>query len=139
MRDFVSVHDAHCCQDHGCKYGDSDCPVVLRKEEGIWCEDCEDFINDLPNICITDGMIQERMKKMAKKDVFDFGFTIEAEEPIADDRAERMYKAIKPLLDNLKKNPEVDTIKWPNRVQKIDEFEQKLAEIAFGSTPYSDY
>ena len=40
-REFLSVHDAHCCTTHGCKYGDEDCPVVLGKEQGIFCEDCE--------------------------------------------------------------------------------------------------
>ena len=37
------VHEAHCCPKHGCKYGDSDCPVVLRetykhKKHCEWCE-----------------------------------------------------------------------------------------------------
>lgn len=40
-RKFKSVHDAHCCPNHGCKYGDEDCPVVLGKEMGIYCEVCE--------------------------------------------------------------------------------------------------
>lgn len=39
-REFLSVHDSHCCKVHGCKYGDRDCPVVLGKEEGIFCEEC---------------------------------------------------------------------------------------------------
>lgn len=38
--EFLSVHDAHCCQNHGCKYGDDDCPVEAGKEPGIRCEDC---------------------------------------------------------------------------------------------------
>lgn len=40
-RDFLSVHDAHCCPKHGCKYCDEDCPVALGKEPGIRCEDCD--------------------------------------------------------------------------------------------------
>jgi len=40
-RKFESVHDSHCCPDHGCKYGDADCPVILGKERGIYCEMCE--------------------------------------------------------------------------------------------------
>ncbi len=42
-RDFKSVHDAHCCPNHGCKYGDKDCPVMLGVEQGFQegCEDCE--------------------------------------------------------------------------------------------------
>lgn len=35
-----AVHGAHCCIHHGCKYGDEDCPVVLKKIGGIKCEDC---------------------------------------------------------------------------------------------------
>ena len=41
MREFLSVHDAHCCPIHGCKYCDDDCPVVAGKESGIYCEDCD--------------------------------------------------------------------------------------------------
>lgn len=40
-REFESVHDSHCCPEHGCKYGDDDCPVVLGKERGIYCDSCE--------------------------------------------------------------------------------------------------
>lgn len=40
-REFESVHDSHCCPDHGCKYGDPDCPVVAGKEMGMWCEMCD--------------------------------------------------------------------------------------------------
>lgn len=39
-RQFLSVHDSHCCPKHGCKYGDASCPVVLGLEYGIECEDC---------------------------------------------------------------------------------------------------
>jgi hypothetical protein len=24
------VHETHCCKKHGCKYGNIDCPVVLK-------------------------------------------------------------------------------------------------------------
>ncbi len=35
----VGVHVTHCCLDHGCKYGDDDCPV----EKGLYpqCYPCE--------------------------------------------------------------------------------------------------
>jgi hypothetical protein len=39
-REFLSVHDAHCCRIHGCKYGDPGCPVTNGEELGIECEDC---------------------------------------------------------------------------------------------------
>ncbi len=39
--ELKSVHDAHCCAKHGCKYMDDNCPVVLGVEPGIECEECE--------------------------------------------------------------------------------------------------
>jgi len=40
-REFKSVHDAHCCKQHGCKYGDEDCPVAEGDEPGVSCEECD--------------------------------------------------------------------------------------------------
>lgn len=35
------VHEGHCCVIHGCKYGDEDCPVLLRKtKQDYTCESC---------------------------------------------------------------------------------------------------
>ncbi len=40
----TGVHATHCCGEHGCKYGDHDCPVVLGQvEQRYVCEECEDF------------------------------------------------------------------------------------------------
>lgn len=47
-------------------------------------------------------------------------------------RLTKMYTAINKLLVNLSKNPEQELIKWPNRVQKIDEFRKKLDRIRTG-------
>lgn len=85
---------------------------------------------------------------MSQKDnLFDFGFTAideddldvskkaqEAEETAAshEDRLNRLYEAILPLLHNLKKNPEKEYIKWPNRVKKVEEFEKMIAGIVNG-------
>lgn len=71
---------------------------------------------------------------------FDFGFefsddmtsaiTEKEQEAIkAQNKAEAMYKAILPLLNNLKKDPEKPNIVWPNRDKKIDEFIKKLQNI----------
>jgi len=46
--DKQGVHIAHCSKEHGCKYGDLDCPVVLGEVEqkypcldgGYRLEDC---------------------------------------------------------------------------------------------------
>lgn len=36
------VHIAHCCSEHGCKYADKDCPVVLGLATQIYkCMDCK--------------------------------------------------------------------------------------------------
>jgi len=36
------VHIRHCCTEHGCKYGDTDCPVVLNLiKQDCPCEECE--------------------------------------------------------------------------------------------------
>ena len=77
-------------------------------------------------------------------DDFDFGFTAvdENELEIAQQAAkvtndaaatqaklDELYNAIQPLLTNLKKNPEKEYILWPNRVEKVDQFEDKLRKI----------
>lgn len=47
---------------------------------------------------------------------------------------EELRAAIQVFLDNLKQNPDVDTIKWPNRVKDIKKFEKKLDKIIKGKT-----
>ena len=75
---------------------------------------------------------------------FDFGFTaVDENELEIAQRAEKstttavatqakldeLYNAILPLLSNLKKNPEKEYILWPNRIEKVDQFEDKLRQI----------
>lgn len=37
----IAVHAGHCCAEHGCKYGDNTCPVVLKDTlQEYPCEDC---------------------------------------------------------------------------------------------------
>jgi len=81
-------------------------------------------------------------------DFFDFGFTAvdENELPAVKDvnikaevyeakgldtqeRLDKLYNAIIPLLNNLKKNPEKEYILWPNRVEKVEEFQKVLHGI----------
>lgn len=66
----------------------------------------------------------------------DFGFSnfeAESKETSQIDQLEQkvqdLYNAILPFLDNLCKNPESTTIKWPDRVTKIEAFKQKLKMI----------
>lgn len=79
---------------------------------------------------------------------FDFGFTAVTEEElesvqenkslvqqteksldITQKKVDTMYNMIKPLLNNLQKNPEKDYIYWPNRLSKLEEFSDKLDEV----------
>ena len=71
-----------------------------------------------------------------KDDDFDFGFSTygedEAEEKYTkpDDKAQLLYDAIMPLLNNLKKDADKKPIiEWPNRAEKIDQFIKKLDRI----------
>ena len=79
---------------------------------------------------------------------FDFGFTavdeneLEAVQSVKsqassasetaqelENKLNELYNSILPLLSNLKKNPEKEYILWPNRVEKIEQFEDLITEI----------
>ena len=81
-------------------------------------------------------------------DFFDFGFTAVDEDELeavqkvnkkaeasqteassAQERLDKLYNAITPLLNNLKKNPEKEYILWPNRVEKVEQFEDLISAI----------
>ena len=81
-------------------------------------------------------------------DLFDFGFTAvdetelssyqQAEKKVERTTAEveslqakcdKLYNAITPLLNNLKKNPEKEYILWPKRLDKVEAFETHLQNI----------
>lgn len=39
------VHETHCCKEHGCKYRDENCPVVLEViKQKYPCEYCEKHV-----------------------------------------------------------------------------------------------
>ena len=84
-------------------------------------------------------------------DFFDFGFTAVDEEELeavqtatkkaetvassADETKEKLdklFNAITPLLNNLKKNPEKEYILWPDRLSKVEAFEDYLQKIYEG-------
>lgn len=46
-----------------------------------------------------------------------------------ENKLNKLYNSILPLLSNLKKNPEKEYILWPNRVEKIEQFEDLITEI----------
>jgi hypothetical protein len=55
----------------------------------------------------------------------DFGFTF-LDSSSANDKVQGLRDMIMPLLNNLMKNPEKDTIVWPNRDKSIKAFIQKM-------------
>lgn len=88
---------------------------------------------------------------MTDDELFDFGFTIVNEEELdavqqaaaqvqtvsstveeTQTKLDKLYNAIQPLLNNLKQNPEKDYIFWPNRLDKIELFEDHIQKI-YGS------
>ena len=48
-----------------------------------------------------------------------------------EEKLKKLHNAMKPLLANLKQNPEKEYILWPNRVQVIEKFESHLADIVY--------
>ena len=81
---------------------------------------------------------------------FDFGFTAVTEEELdvvieaketavmktagldkTQEKCDTLYNMIKPLLNNLAKNPEKDYIHWPGKLRskKIEDFSDKLDEV----------
>ena len=79
---------------------------------------------------------------------FDFGFSLVDENELdavqqiskvaeqsssnfdhVQEKVDNLYNAITPLLNNLKQNPEKEYILWPNRVDKVEQFEEMLSEI----------
>ena len=79
---------------------------------------------------------------------FDFGFTAVDESELeavqkattkvestsskveeTEEKLNKLYNAILPLLSNLKKNPEKEYILWPNRVEKVEQFEDLISAI----------
>ena len=80
--------------------------------------------------------------------MFDFGFTAVDEDELqavqqttalandaeqlattTQERLDKLYNAVVPLLNNLKQNPEKDYILWPNRLEKVEQFESHLQSI----------
>jgi len=79
---------------------------------------------------------------------FDFGFTAvdeneleavqkaslevqtkDSEAQTAQEKLDKLFNAVTPLLNNLKANPEKDYIYWPNRIEKVEQFETYLQAI----------
>lgn len=84
-------------------------------------------------------------------ELFDFGFTLvdeteleavqEAQSKVVNvsasvsetqEKLEKLFNAVQPLLNNLKQNPEKEYILWPNRLEKIEQFEDHIQKIYTG-------
>ena len=84
-------------------------------------------------------------------DLFDFGFTavdedeleavqkvtqkaaaVESTATTTQEKLDKLYNAVMPLLNNLKKNPDKEYILWPNRLTKVEAFEDHLQKIYKG-------
>ena len=80
-------------------------------------------------------------------DLFDFGFTAVTEDELEsvqklttqveeatslEERVNKLYNSITPLLNQLKTNPQKEYIYWPNRLEKIEQFETHLQKIYNG-------
>lgn len=70
---------------------------------------------------------------------WDFGFTSEDELKVevstkVNDKASTIRDMIMPLLNNLKKNPDKDIIKWEgkSRIKQIDAFIKKMDKLIEG-------
>jgi DNA repair exonuclease SbcCD ATPase subunit len=91
------------------------------------------------------------VKNIENLEDFDFGFSFAEEEvhevkekletviksdkeKIEDleNRLSMVYRSIVPFLDNLCKNPEKSTIHWPNRIERIQTYKEKLKTIVEG-------
>lgn len=85
------------------------------------------------------------------EELFDFGFTFANEDELeavqqaqqtnelnttavisTQEKLDKLFNAITPLLNNLKKNPEKEYILWPNRLDKIEQFEDHIQNIYKG-------
>ena len=49
------------------------------------------------------------------------------------EKLDAVFNAVQPLLNNLKKNPEKEYILWPNRLEKIEQFEDHIQKLYKGS------
>ena len=76
-----------------------------------------------------------------KEEFWDFGFTAVNEDELEaiqhaeassvelQQKLDKLYNAVLPLLKNLKQNPDKDYIFWPNRIDKVEAFEKHIKSI----------
>ena len=76
-------------------------------------------------MCIRDRLeaVQDKVEEVKK---------VSAVSKATADKIDALYNMIIPLLNNLQKNPEKEYIYWPNRLDKVEEFRDKLTEVYNG-------
>ena len=67
------------------------------------------------------------------EDIEDEKVLLEENRNSLEDRLSRLYNTMEVFLNNLAKNPEKTTIKWPNRAEKVEQFKKKLQDIKEGN------
>lgn len=110
----IGVHTSHCCEVHGCKYGESDCPVENGKYEQEYpCESCDED-NDIPIIEIKQKIPQFTSAKLCKMIVTSryLGFAKELEKDCMLELAKRRsdgenFPFEKTIEDDLKSLPAI--------------------------------
>ena len=113
------------------------CPCGLNAECEPGCINYDPRVAELENEILNLSYAKE-LRKQLEKDVMkldesnDFGFTfidsneIETKVKFTENKLEGLRNMIMPLLNNLMKNPEKDTILWPDREVKIKAFIKKM-------------
>jgi hypothetical protein len=59
--------------------------------------------------------------------------TVSAEAATLEERLNKLYNMMMPLLNNLAKNPDKNYIFWPNRLAKIEQFRDQLDKVYLNS------
>lgn len=88
----------------------------------------DDAYDDFGFSTISEDELKSKEIKLAQ-DAKEASRKAEEVEQTYKKKVEQLYKAIIPLLNNLKKDPDKEYLYWPNRVEKIDEFIKKIDKI----------
>lgn len=82
------IHTGHCCVEHGCKYGDVDCPVWLAaKKQGFPCESCN---GKMPLAPLSDEV--NRRISVAEEELDAYSYDDDWDYDIEDDEFEDDYE-----------------------------------------------
>lgn len=111
------------------------CPCGLQYECDPYCSNYSGPHTRFANPILHEIEVKKKVKTM--KEDHDFGFSFAdsteftAEVDTTIEKLEKLRAMILPFLNNLKKNPEKDIIKWngKDRTKKIDDFIKKINDL----------